>query len=56
MQGGGNARPGLGRKKAIAPGGPHGLAGPNSMEGIPSEFKLDFWILPRLLKIAQRDL
>jgi hypothetical protein len=26
------------------------------MEGIPSEFKLDFWILPRLLKIAQRDL
>jgi hypothetical protein len=26
------------------------------MEGISSEFKLDFWILPRLLKIAQRDL
>jgi hypothetical protein len=53
MRGGGGTRPGLGRKKAIAPGGP---AGPNSMEGIPSEFKLDFWILPRLLKIAQRDL
>jgi hypothetical protein len=33
-----------------------GSIGPNFMEGIPSEFKLDFWILPRLWKIAQRDL